>query len=39
VATEENFFDFVASSCKGGNNPETKEHLDALSIEACSGIA
>jgi len=38
VAREENFLDFVASSGKGGNNPETKEHLEALSRVACPGI-
>jgi len=37
VAIEENFVDFVVSSGKGGNNPETKEHFEALSRAACSG--
>lgn len=33
---DENFDDLAESSGKGGNKPETKEHLDALRSAWCS---
>lgn len=34
---DENFDDLEDSSVKGGNNPETKGHLEALRTAWCSG--